>query len=177
MTDEEFRIRHGQLADAAILAYFGERCFRAAFEEDDSADDIESYLDEAFAADSVSAEFADPKAVFLLAHVGEDLVAYAKLLGRDDHPDGIPGKKPCELVRQYVDPDQLDQGYGTKMMDAILEEVRYQGYDSVWLVVRENSDEARKFYRRWEFSEVGSVPSKLGEDEPEDIVMARLLDD
>lgn len=80
MTEHGVRIRHGQLAAAAVRSHFAERCFRAAFANDNAADDINAYAAKAFAAETFCAELAESAAIFLLAYKNDSLLAYAKLL-------------------------------------------------------------------------------------------------
>ncbi|MDX1442353.1 MAG: GNAT family N-acetyltransferase [Gammaproteobacteria bacterium] len=175
MPDSELIIRYGQLADAAILAYFGEQCFRARYGPENKSEDLEAYVYEAFSAEHVSAEFADPKAIFLLGHVGEDLVVYAKLLSHKP-PEGVGGKKPVELERLYTAPTHIGEGFGSEMLDFAMEEARHQGFDMMWLDVWEHNDEAIRFYARHGFEECGTCTFTLGDDKQTNTVMCRRVD-
>lgn len=174
MPDNALRIRHGQLADAAVLAWFGERCFRAAFAADNTPEDMEAYVAQAFNAETFGAELADPAAIFLLAYRGEQLAAYAKLHAGGS-PDCVIAKNPVELVRLYVDPERTSGGHGSLLMDEAISEGRERGHDVMWLGVWERNDAARRFYERRGFAEKGSHDFVLGSDRQRDVIMTLQL--
>lgn len=70
--------------------------------------------------------------------------------GRD--PD-LPGWG--EIVSIYLHPDYIGLGYGRKLMQAALDELKSSGFDSVLLWVLRDNAVARAFYEKIGFVESG----------------------
>jgi len=174
MPTAEFSIRKASRDDAELLSELGTRTFRDAFGADNDPQDLEEYIASAFTPAQIASELADPTVTFLLAYAAEKSVGYAKLkVGKV--PECVHGFKPVELVRLYVEKDDIGQGYGAALMAACIEEARHSGYETLWLGVWERNELALDFYRRWDFSKVGSKEFVVGEDVQKDHIMERSL--
>lgn len=57
-----------------------------------------------------------------------------------------------EIVSIYLLPDYIGKGYGKSLMDAVLSELKKQGYEKVFLWVLEENIRARNFYEKYGFS-------------------------
>jgi diamine N-acetyltransferase len=158
--------------DAAMLADLGARAFAGAFAADNTPDDMEAYLRAHFSTETVAAELADPRAVFLVAEVDGAPAGYAKLLA-DAAPDCVRGPDPIELVRLYALQEWLGAGIGAALMGASLDAAKRRGNGSIWLGVWERNTRAIAFYRKWGFEDVGEMVFVLGSDVQTDRVMAR----
>ena len=108
---EQPRIRTATSADAEPLAALAERTFRDTFADDNSIDNIESYVRDSFSLDRVRAELADDANTFLLAFMDGDekLDGYAKLRTGTTDPS-VTGRDAVELQRLYVDGASLGKG-------------------------------------------------------------------
>jgi ribosomal protein S18 acetylase RimI-like enzyme len=78
-------------------------------------------------------------------------------------------------VRLYVSKDSLGSGVGAALMQACIDEAADKGFDTIWLGVWENNFRAQAFYRKWNFTEVGTHIFMLGDDRQTDLVMARSI--
>lgn len=56
-----------------------------------------------------------------------------------------------EIVSIYLLPDYIGRGYGKSLMDAVLSELKKQGYEKVFLWVLEENTGARDFYEKYGF--------------------------
>ncbi len=56
-----------------------------------------------------------------------------------------------EVISIYLLPDYVGKGYGKSLMDAVLLELKRQGYENVFLWVLEENFRARNFYERYGF--------------------------
>ena len=50
------------------------------------------------------------------------------------------------MITIYVLPDYMGKGYGRRLMDAVMSELKKQGYKEVFLWVLEDNSRARRFY-------------------------------
>lgn len=180
-------IRHGKRKDAALLAELGARTFSETFAVDNTPENMAEYLASAFNSDQQAAELADDECVFLIAENHEvrgadagscdarsEAVGYA-MLRSGNVADGVTGNTPIELVRLYVSLESLGRGVGAALMQACINEAKEKGYDTLWLGVWEHNYRAQKFYRNWDFDDVGMHVFQLGDDAQTDILMQRSI--
>jgi GNAT superfamily N-acetyltransferase len=170
----EIVIRQGQAADAAMLAELGARTFSETFAPDNSADDMAAYLATAFSPTQQATELADPETFFLIAEIDGVAVGYA-MLRSGNVLANVTGVNPIELVRLYVSQDQLGSGVGAALMQACIDEARRSGHKTLWLGVWEHNPRAQAFYRKWNFTEIGTHVFQLGNDPQTDILMQRTI--
>lgn len=164
-------IRAARPEEAGELSAFAARLFRETYSPACRADDVEAYATAAFTSDLQSAELNDPAGATLLAEVDGRLAGYAQLrAGRA--PDGVPGERPVEIARFYVDAEWHGRGVAAEPMDAVHRTAAELG-DFLWLSVWEENGRAIGFYRRGGFGVVGSATFRMGEDEQRDHLMAR----
>ena len=167
-------IRTATLTDAEQLAALAERTFRDTFAADNSTDDMDAYVRDAFSLDRLRGELVDDGNTFLLAYVdgGEQPTGYAKLRSGTTDPS-VNGPDPIELERLYADRSAIGRGVGAALMQASLDEARSRGYRTLWLGVWERNDRAIAFYQRWGFKAVGDHVFRLGSDAQRDLIMER----
>ncbi len=178
-------IRHGKTEDAALLAELGARTFSETFAVDNTPEDMAVYLASAFNAEQQAAELADDDCLFLIAENNEvpgtdagsfdglrEAVGYA-MLRSGNVADEVTGYNPIELVRLYVTQASLGRGVGAALMQACVNEAMQNGHDTLWLGVWEHNYRAQKFYRKWNFDDVGTHVFHLGDDAQTDILMQR----
>jgi diamine N-acetyltransferase len=165
-------MRRANFGDANLLAELGARTFKDTFADDNTEEDMTTYLAAAFNPAQQTAELAHPESTFLIAEVGGVAAGYAKLHAGEPEK-GIEGAKPIELVRLYVSNEWLGRGVGEALMNACLDEARRAGYETIWLGVWERNARAQSFYRKWNFRPVGEHVFQLGSDQQRDILMER----
>jgi ribosomal protein S18 acetylase RimI-like enzyme len=155
-----------------LLAELGRRTFRDTFAADNTDSDMATYLDGAFGERIQSAELAHADSLFLIAHVDDVAVGYARLnLG--PAPSCIPGTRPVEIRRLYSDASWIGRGVGAALMTACLDTAVAHARDVVWLDVWERNRRAIAFYRKWGFEVVGEADFVVGDDVQHDLLMSR----
>jgi diamine N-acetyltransferase len=169
-------IRRGKAADAAMLAELGARTFSETFAPDNSPEDMAAYLATAFSPSQQTRELADRETIFLIAETDGVAVGYA-MLRSGNVLENVTGRNPIELVRLYVLQERLGSGVGAALMQACIREARQRGHKTLWLGVWEHNARAQAFYRRWDFTEIGTHVFQLGDDPQTDILMQRTISD
>jgi len=169
-------IRRGQAQDAALLAELGASTFSETFAPDNSPADMAAYLASAFNPAQQAAELTDPSSSFLIAETNGVAVGYA-MLRSGNVLENVTGENPIELVRLYVSQESLGSGVGAALMQACIREAEQQGHKTLWLGVWEHNARAQAFYRKWNFTEIGTHIFHLGDDPQTDILMQRALSD
>jgi diamine N-acetyltransferase len=167
-------IRIATPADAVRLAALAERTFRDSFSDENSAADMDAYVQGSFSLDRIRDELADDANTFLLAFVddADEPAGYAKLRAGPTDPS-VTGPDPVELERLYVERNAIGQGVGAALMQAVLGAARLADRRTLWLGVWEHNPRAISFYERWGFEVVGDHVFRLGSDDQRDLVMER----
>jgi ribosomal protein S18 acetylase RimI-like enzyme len=171
-------IRAATMADAEMLTELAARTFYDAFAPSIAAEAMTAYMSQAFTTHQLSAELADPRAMFLIAEVEGMPAGYAKLQ-TGAVPDCVPGRLkdpgPIEIVRLYVDQQFHGRGVAQTLMQACLDRAAQSGHRAVFLGVWEHNPRAIAFYRKWKFEIVGSHVFQMGDEAQTDFWMAREL--
>jgi len=167
-------IRYATIDDNKLLAEIGAETFYDSFAADNTPENMAAYLAGSFSPKKQGYELAAPHARFLIAEINGETAAYAHLKF-GIAPAAIAGRKPMEIARFYARKQWIGQGIGADLMKECLQEGRNRGCDVVWLDVWEHNLRAIRFYRKWGFVEAGRQSFQLGDDEQEDLLMARSL--
>jgi GNAT superfamily N-acetyltransferase len=165
-------LRHAGPHDNVLLAEIGAETFSDTFGPYNNAGDMESYLRASFGPEIQAAEIADPRSLFLIAEVDGEAVGYAHLF-EGAPPASITGTHPIEIVRFYARTRWIGRGVGAALMQACLTEAQARACDTIWLDVWEENGKARTFYEKWDFTNVGTQPFRLGGDIQNDLLMQR----
>lgn len=169
-------IRRANAGDAALLAELGARTFSETFAPDNSAEDMAAYLAIAFSPSQQTRELADRETLFLIAESERVAAGYA-MLRSGNVLENVTGENPIELVRLYVSQERLGSGVGAALMQACIREARQRGHKTLWLGVWEHNARAQAFYRKWNFTKIGTHVFQLGNDPQTDILMQRTISD
>jgi ribosomal protein S18 acetylase RimI-like enzyme len=166
-------VRRATEADAEALSELAASTFFETFEHDNTPEDMQRYLAEAFTPERQAAEIADPAGTVLVAERREGaggLVGYAHVVS-GPAPVAVRGPAPIELKRLYVARSCHGQGVAQALMEAALEIARSRGARTMWLGVWERNFRAAAFYRKYGFERVGEQPFILGSDVQTDWVL------
>ena len=174
------RVRTATVADARRLSELGAATFRQTFEGENTAEDMASYLADAFTPVRQAAEITDPAGTVLVAERrgasadDAELVGYVHLVS-GPAPAAVRGPAPLELKRLYVARAWHGQGVAQALMDAALDAARARGAATLWLGVWERNPRAVAFYAKYGFTRVGEHTFVLGADAQTDWLLARPL--
>lgn len=140
-------IRKAELGDEKMLAYIQTESWKSAFADIISSDDMEKCTDIV-------------KAEAMYENVLKSGYAEVSILEIDGKPHCIaawskarnPQFSDCaELICIHSLCDNWGQGYGSMMMNHIIDEIKKTGYNSVLLWVFEKNTRARSFYENHGF--------------------------
>lgn len=140
-------IREAEPGDEKILAYIQTESWKSAFADIISAEDMERCTDIA-------------KAEAMYENVFKSGYAEMSVLEIDGKPHCIaawsksrnPQFSDCaELICIHSLCDKWGKGYGSMMMNHIIDEIKKSGYNSVLLWVFKKNTRARRFYEKHGF--------------------------
>ncbi|HJQ24763.1 MAG TPA: GNAT family N-acetyltransferase [Blastocatellia bacterium] len=165
-------IRRATSDDASLLAELGAKTFYETFAVDNRPEDMAAYLAASFSPSLQAKEITDPNTTLLIAEIEGKAAGYAKL-EVSAAPPLITGPNPIELSRLYVSRAFIGSGVGAALMESCIGEAKSAGKATLWLGVWEKNERAQRFYKRWEFQEVGEHTFLLGSDAQRDLLMQR----
>ena len=151
-------IRKAKIGDEKILAYIQTQAWRSAFSDIISADDMEKYTNV-------------EKAEEMYTNVLKSGYADVSILEIDGKPHCIcawskarnPDFADCaEIICIHSLCDNWGKGYGSMMMNHILNEIKNSGFKNVILWVFEKNTRARRFYERHGFELTGNTQLSYG---------------
>jgi len=172
----QFRVRRATMADAARLSAVGAALFTQTFASQNTAENMQSYLERAFDEDVQRRDLADASNLIWIAE-GEDAtpIGYAHLkLGSS--PPTTDVARAAELARIYADRRWHGQGVGAELLATCLDAARAWGASVIWLGVWRENPRGIAFYQKHGFHIVGEQTFRLGSDLQHDWVMLRDLD-
>ena len=173
---EAFTIRASGPDDAGRLSTTAARLFTQAYGPTHPEPELGAYLAREFAPARLAAELADPGRRALVAESGGRWIGYAYLReSAEGWPSGVPGERPVEIMRFYVDAEWHGRGVAAALMAACESAARRWGADALWLGVWQQAGRALAFYRRAGFEVVGTATFAFGDRLDDDFVMARRL--
>jgi GNAT superfamily N-acetyltransferase len=171
-----FTVRACGPDEAGRLAATAAHLFTQAYGPTHPEPELSAYLARAFAPARWAAELADPRRYALVAESGGRWIGYAYLCESvEEWPGGVPGQRPVEIVRFYVEAGWHGRGVAGALMAACEDEARRRGADALWLAVWQEAPRPIAFYRRAGFEIVGTATFTFGDRLDDDFVMARRL--
>lgn len=169
------RIRPATDADAAALAAFGAETFADAFGAQNDPAHLAAHLKRAYSAERQAAEMSAPGACVLLAMDGEEIAGSA-FIEQGRRIPLVTGPAPCEVRRFYVGRRWHGKGIAQALMAAQIAEARRGGARTLWLTTWELAAQARAFYAKCGFVDVGTTVFMVGADPQTDRVLVLDLD-
>ena len=155
------RIRRAVPADAATLSSLAARTFTETFGHLYPAQDLESFLGDAYAVEKQAVILAHPDyAVWLLEDGGTAVGHAAAGPCGLPHPDVRPGDG--ELKRLYLLASHQNGGWGGKLFEEAERWLLRGGPRTLWIGVWSQNLGAQRFYARHGFAQVGTYEFPVG---------------
>lgn len=160
--------------DADILLQLAHKTFEDAFRHQNSPDDYDAYVAQAFTRKKILSEILNSDSFFYFAMDGDEPVGYLKLNtgnAQTEHHD----KNYLEVERIYILASQQGKRIGDQLLNFAIDLARQNNNDSIWLGVWEHNLGAQRFYQRHGFEPFGSHQFMLGNDVQTDLLMKKDL--
>ncbi|KAI0428980.1 acyl-CoA N-acyltransferase [Xylaria sp. FL1042] len=174
----DITVGYALASEAAAIAKIGADTFTATFGSSIPAKDLAIFLAATYSEVTVLAELQDPSVQTWAARDG----ASGKVLGLVQLVRGL--SEPCvpgdaamhaELRHLYVDTAAHGRGIGSKLIDAVEQQARIEGFKQLWLTVWEQNSSAERLYQRLGYQRCGTIEFMTGEFPATDNVLAKSL--
>lgn len=154
-------IRRASIEDAEGLAALGASTFVETYGHLYPRPDLEAYLAEAYAAETLARALADPEVAAWVAEDEGRMVGFSQAAPANlPHEDLRPGHG--EIKRLYLRASHQKGGLGGRLIEPALNWLASRGRTPVWLNVYTGADAAQRFYERHGFRRVGHMHYMVG---------------
>lgn len=162
------------LEDLAALREISIETFTDTFGAQNTAEDLQAYLDQAYAPAQLEGELANPHSKFYFLYSEGELAGYMKLNINDAQTEEIAADA-LEVERIYIRKKFKRNGLGKYLIQQAMDKARKLDRTSIWLGVWEENPNAIAFYKKMGFSYVSSHSFFMGNDEQTDYIMQKKL--
>ena len=163
-----------KINELQTLANISSKTFHDTFQEVNTKENMDLFLDQNFNLFTLQSEFTNPANHFFFAKIKNDIVGYVKL-SETNAPAQVRNMNALEIARIYAVREKIGSGVGKAMLEfsiALAEKMKKQ---IIWLGVWEHNIRAINFYERFGFKKVGEHVFMLGEDAQTDWLMQKEL--
>lgn len=164
------KIRKLNIDDLETLRNLSIQTFKETFEEVNTEEDMQKYLDENLSIKKLKTELENPNSEFYFAENNDEILGYLKLNFKDAQTEKL-AENHFEIERIYVLKAFLGQKIGQILFDKAIEIGREKNLEYVWLGVWEENHRAIRFYEKNGFEIFGKHDFVLGEDVQTDLLM------
>jgi diamine N-acetyltransferase len=146
------------------------RTFFETFSEQNSASDMQKYLDNNLSVEQLTLEMQDENSEFYFSILDNEVIGYLKI-NHGQAQTELKDQGSLEIERIYVLKEFLGKGVGQVLYNRAIDIAKQENINYVWLGVWEHNPRAIAFYKKNGFLEFDKHVFKLGDDEQTDIMM------
>lgn len=165
-------IRTCTIDDLQALKKISYDTFYESFKDQNSPENMQTYLERAFNEQQLMKELTNPSSRFYLAYVHDELAGYLKINTGDAQSEEM-GEEALEIERIYIRSSFQRKGLGKELLAKAIEIANELGKKKIWLGVWEKNDKAIAFYEKMGFIQTGSHPFYMGDEEQLDYIMTK----
>lgn len=163
-----------RIEDLALLREISIQTFEETFAADNSGEDTEAYIADAFSAEKLRSELDNPASAFYFARESGKIVGYLKL-NRPPAQTELNDDKSLEIERIYVAKKFHGTGCGGLLLEKAVACAKESGGEYVWLGVWEKNPRAIRFYEKNGFRRFGEHVFQFGGDKQLDYLFRKDL--
>lgn len=170
MLDPEIFIRKVKKTELFTLQKIGKITFVETFGAANSAEDMETFLQDSFSTSRMEIQLNNPDSQFYFVEFNKTIVGYLKI-NKDNAQTERKLDKALEIERIYVLKEYHGKKIGKLLMEKALKIAKLENYERVWLGVWERNLKAISFYKKFGFTKFDTHLFMVGNDAQTDILM------
>lgn len=170
----DFSIKQCTLNDLSILQKISYDTFYETYNEHNTPENMQTYIEKAFNLEQLSSELNNPSSQFYFAYFNDDLAGYLKM-NTDDAQSERMGDDALEIQRIYIKREFQRHGLGKYLVHYAKEIGIKNNKKKIWLGVWEHNANAIAFYEKMGFVQTGKFSFYLGDEEQTDFIMTKTL--
>ncbi|ASS65894.1 MULTISPECIES: GNAT family N-acetyltransferase [unclassified Paenibacillus] len=161
--------------DVLRLQEIGIETFTETFADNNTAENMNTYLEKAFDRHQLLQELSNEHSEFHFIYVHNDVAGYLKV-NMDEAQSEMMGSDSLEIERIYIKRTFQKQGLGMHLFNKSIEIAKKADKKKIWLGVWEKNEQALRFYAKMGFIQTGSHSFFMGDEEQTDLIMTKRLD-
>lgn len=162
------------LEDSHILKEISSETFYETFNQQNSPENMNAYLEKAFNIRQLEKELSDISSQFYFVYVHTEVAGYLKL-NTDDSQSEKMGDESLEIERIYIRKKFQKQGLGKSLLNKARDVAIESNKKKIWLGVWEKNENAIAFYNKMGFVQTGTHSFYMGDEEQIDYLMTKTL--
>ena len=156
MNAPNFELRLASPPDTITVAALSVQVFLDTYATEGIRPDLAYEAFSEYSAEAFTQRLGEANREFILAESGAGLLGYAEVL-LSPLPAPAGQLSGAELVRLYVQPAAQHSGIGRALLDRAERAVLTAGIPSLWLTTWDGNPNARAFYARMGYADVGAT--------------------
>lgn len=152
------------------LQQFSIQTFIESFSEQNTKENMESYLASSFSEETLNKEMLNSGSEFYFVKLNGETVGYIKINFGDAQTEGSDPES-LEIERIYVSKNFQGKNIGKTLFNKAVNIAKDRNLYSIWLGVWEENHKAIKFYQRLGFIQFNTHSFMLGDELQTDIMM------
>ncbi|MGY5339317.1 GNAT family N-acetyltransferase [Levilactobacillus spicheri] len=162
------------LTDLPTLQAISRETFADTFGAANTPEDLAKYLDRAYAPAKLHREMTNSDLHFFFLQVGSTVCGYLKVNTGAAQSEPMPADN-FEVERIYIRKAYQKHGYGRILIELAEQLARDAHKSRMWLGVWEHNDNARVFYARSGFHQIGEHTFTIGGSRQTDYLLGKDL--
>ncbi|MGF7036656.1 ribosomal protein S18 acetylase RimI-like enzyme [Paenibacillus mucilaginosus] len=167
-------IKKCTLEDSRTLQEISYETFNETFKDQNSPDNIKTYLERAFNINQLEAELSHPFSQFFFVYFNNEVAGYVKVNANDAQSE-VMGNESLEIERIYIKNKFQKHGLGKVLLNKAMEIALECEKKKIWLGVWEKNENAIAFYKKMGFVQTGAHTFHMGDEEQIDFIMTKTL--
>ncbi|KAI1461701.1 acyl-CoA N-acyltransferase [Annulohypoxylon moriforme] len=176
----EVTIGEALVSEAAAIALIGATTFTTTFGYSVPENDLADFLEETYSEKAVEADISNTQenniSTFVARNKAGVVLGFVQLVrGLSDPCLEGEASSHAELRRLYVDVSTQGLGVGSKLIAAVEERAKAEGFEQLWLTVWEDNVRSRRLYERLGYVKKGETDFATGACIQTDWVLTKYL--
>lgn len=167
-------IKKCTLEDLRTLQEISSETFYETFKHQNSAENMNAYLEKAFNVKQLEKELSNISSQFFFVYFHNEVAGYLKVNTNDAQSEEM-GDESLEIERIYIKNQFQKHGLGKYLLNKATEIAMEGNKKKIWLGVWEKNDYAIAFYKKMGFVQTGAHSFYMGDEEQTDLIMTKTL--
>jgi ribosomal protein S18 acetylase RimI-like enzyme len=164
-------VTHNELE---VLLAISIQTFTETFAQQNTAENLNNYLQQNFTHEKIKQEFTDEKNQFFIIYINSEAAGYLKLRN-SKNPTELNETSSIEIERIYVLKKYHGKKAGAQLMQKAIDCAVQKNKNAIWLGVWEHNLSAITFYTKWGFQIFGSHIFQFGNEKQTDLLMVKFI--
>lgn len=149
--------------------------FTETFQDQNSVENLNGYLERAFNLDQLEQELSHPCSQFFFAYYNAEVVGYLKLNTNEAQSEAMD-RESLEIERIYIKRKYQKHGFGKQLLNKAIETAKILNKKKLWLGVWEHNENVIAFYKKMGFVQTGSHTFFMGDEPQIDLIMTNTIE-